>query len=834
MKNLAASIPKKEEVKMQRACFWLLQTVLIAAVAAPLAGCGDSADTDQVADVRIAVELPLDSANAKLRNASSLGAQDDGHHATVAITDVAKIMVDIINVSVTPNRVIFRNTELTRGTDGIWSATLPFLPRGVTLEFRSTASAADTAGGAALFTGVTQQTLTGPNGVVNIALKPIDNNNTLVIPRISRISVPTELSSAGSGSITVAVEGASGDVITFTATPAANGGELFPQTGSLTLAGTSGTLVFQYVAPTLNAQQTFEHSIEIQNPRGTRVRSNFSTRVLQVGQTPGTSGTGLRVQFSPIINNLVARRVPNSSTIEWQAEVSDDRPTNQDLLTYNWEFQPDATYTPAPAFGANSRATTMSNYDTAVSGTIQLQVTDADGGTTTLKWVLPVNQFLAQSDLIVDVGNVGGVASVVAGGAHTCARLTNGSISCWGRGSEGQRGYGNAESSGHAPNTLPYSAGSIPNLEQALQVSAGTQHTCALFNNGQVACWGNNSYGQLGYNTTQSVGDNESVASYGFVNIGGNAVRIAAGGNHTCAILDTGSVRCWGQNNRGQLGYARGTTATPGANLNVGDNEAPYSVGDVNLGGALVSDVVAGNEHTCVLLRTGNVRCWGANNFGQLGYGRNDDIGDNEIPLAADLDFNLATIRQLAAGGNHTCALLANSGAVRCWGSNSKGQLGIAALYNATNPANPNWGDSANETPHQLQGQFSGGISFGPGRVALQISAGNAHTCATLDTGSVRCWGANNSGQLGLGTTNMTSPNTIAASMQSAPGGNVSLGASVVRLASGADHNCVLLTTGRVRCWGLGAEGQLGYGATINIGDNEQADAAGPVALLGP
>lgn len=817
---------------MQRACFWLLQAAFIVAVVAPMAGCGDStetdgAQTDQVADVRIAVALPQESALSPERRISSLGAQSDGPQASVSITDVAKIMVDIVNVAVTPNRVVFRNTELVRGTDGIWSATLPFLPRGVALEFRSTAS---TVGGTPVFNGVTQQTLTGPNGTVTIALKPIDNNSTLVIPRISRISVPTEMSSAGSGSVTVAVEGASGDVISFTATPAANGGEIFPQTGSITLAGTSGTLVFQYVAPTLSANQTFEHSIEIQNPRGTRVRSNFSTHVLQVGQTPGTSGTGLRVQFSPIINNLVARRIPNSSTIEWQAEVSDDKPTNQDLLTYSWEFQPDAVYSPAPAFGANSRSTTLTNYDTTVSGTIVLKVTDADGGTTTLNWVLPVNQFLSQSELIVDVSNVGGVASVVSGGSHTCARLTNGGLRCWGRGNEGQRGYGNAESSGHDASSLPYVAGSIPELEQALQVSTGTQHTCALFNNGQVACWGNNTYGQLGYNTTQSVGDNESVASYGFVNIGGNAVRIAAGGNHTCAVLDTGSVRCWGRNNAGQLGY--GSTA---ANPMVGDNEAPYSVGDVLLGGALVSDVVAGNEHTCVLLRNGNVRCWGRNNEGQLGYGRNDNIGDGEIPLATDLDFNGAAVRQLAAGGNHTCALLSGSGAVRCWGANNKGQLGIAALYTATNPANPNWGDTANETPYQLQVQYSGGISFGTGRVALQISAGANHSCATLDTGTVRCWGANNAGQLGLGTTNMTSAATIAASMASAPGGDVQLGASVVRLTSGADHSCVLLTTGRVRCWGLATDGRLGNGGTTNnIGDNEQVDAINPVALLGP
>ncbi len=806
---------------MQRACFWLLQTAFIAAFVAPLAGCGgNSNNDDQVADVQLAITLPLDSATSGQRSSSSLRLQSSSlsapadREATAAVTDVARILVDITNVSVTPNRVIFRNTELVRGTDGVWSASLPFLPRNVMLEFRSVATDTNST---VIFNGVTQQTLTSPNTRVTIGLHPADNNSTLAIPRISRISVPTELSSGGSGSVTVGVEGASGEVISFTATPDLNGGEIFPRTGQITLAGTSGTLVFQYTAPVTASDQLFTHTIQIQNPRGTSIQSNFSTHVLQVGQTASTNGTELRVQFSPIINNLVARRVPDTSNVEWSAQVSDDKPTDQDLLTYTWQFLPDASYNPAPVFTANSRTTTLSNYDPSISGTIQMTVTDGDNNTTTLNWTLPVNQFLNQADLIVDVSNVGGVASVLAGGSHSCARLTTGGIRCWGRGNEGQLGYGNTSSYGATPSTLPYTAGTIPGLERALQMGAGTNHTCALFDNGQVACWGLNTSGQLGYNTTDSVGDSESVASYGYVNVGGNVRRIAVGGNHTCAVLDTGNVRCWGLNTRGQLGY--GST---NSNPKIGDNEAPYSVGDVNLGGAPVADVVAGAEHTCVLLQDGNVRCWGRNSEGQLGYGRSDDIGDNETPLATNLNFNGATVRQLAAGANHTCALLTN-GAVRCWGMNNYGQLGIPQLYTSSISYN-NWGDIAAETPYSLQTTY-GDVNFGAGRVALQITAGTYHTCATLDNGGVRCWGYNVNGELGMGDTSLRS---------SPPASDVHLGASVVRLASGANHNCVLLTTGRVRCWGLGSSGQLGYGTTNSIGDNEQADAAGPISLLGP
>jgi alpha-tubulin suppressor-like RCC1 family protein len=798
--------------------------VFVVAMSVPLAGCHDNeSDSDQVADVNISVSLPLQSANGGARTVSAQG----NVQAAAVFTDVAKIMVDITNVSVTPHRVIYRNTELTRGVDNFWNAKLPFVPRDVLLEFRSKAT--DVNAGE-LFNGVQQQTITGPNTTVTLGLKPVDHGKTLVIPRISRISVPTEFSSGGSGSITVNVEGSSGEVIRFTALAASGGGTIFPPSGQMTLAGTSGSIVFQYNAPVLSEEQNFSHVIQIENPRGTSVQSNFSTLVRKVGQTVGVN-TELRVTFSPIINNLVARRLPDTASIEWRAEVTDDRPTDQDQLTYNWSFVPTTGTTSTAAFteGTTTRSNIMTNYDTASSGTIKLSVTDADNGTTTINWALPVNQFLAQSDLIVDVGNVGGVASVLAGGSHSCARLTTGGIRCWGRSLEGQLGYGDITAYGAAMDKLPYVAGSIPNLESAVQIATGSKHSCALFANGQMACWGYNLNGQLGYNTIEAVGDTESVASYGFVNVGGNVSRISAGGQHTCAVLDTGNVRCWGLNNQGQLGYG-----SSGTDAKIGDNEAPYTVGDVNLGGALVSDVVTGGEHTCVLLRDGNVRCWGRNDEGQLGYGRNDDIGDNEIPLATNLNFNGATVRQLAAGNNHTCALLSN-GSVRCWGYNGFGQLGIDQLFthNSTVGGFNNWGDVAGETPYSLQTTY-GDVKFG-GAVALQISAGANHTCALLDTGAVRCWGNNANGQLGQGDKVLRDVPLPPTPTTTTPTYNaVRLGASVVRLASGDSHNCALLSTGRVRCWGQGGSGQLGYGNLLDVGDDEQADAAGPIALLGP
>lgn len=199
-----------------------------------------------------------------------------------------------------------------------------------------------------------------------------------------------------------------------------------------------------------------------------------------------------------------------------------------------------------------------------------------------------------------------------------------------------------------------------------VDLSAGTGHVCMLLEAGAVRCWGANHLGQLGYGNLNTLGDNESAAQIGNVDVGGTAVAIAAGGTHTCALLSTGAVRCWGSGYGGRLGF--------GNILDVGDNETPASIGDVNIGGTAVQ-IETGSNHTCALLSTGKVRCWGMSGYGQLGYGNELSVGDDERP--ADVgDVNLgAFATQITAGSGHTCALLA-TGNVRCWGSGRYGQLG--------------------------------------------------------------------------------------------------------------------------------------------------------------
>ena len=225
-------------------------------------------------------------------------------------------------------------------------------------------------------------------------------------------------------------------------------------------------------------------------------------------------------------------------------------------------------------------------------------------------------------DVAVQVG--GRVQQIVAGGHHTCALLEGGRVRCWGNGDNGELGYGNAANVGFL--NTPASAGDVDVGGTVTQLAAGDYHTCALLDTGSVRCWGIGTLGDLGYGNIDTVGDDETPASVGDVNVGGAAAQIAAGGDHTCALLRSGSVRCWGDGVHGELGYGN-------TNI-VGEHETPADVGDVNVGGKVVQ-VSVGVRHTCAVLETGGIRCWGQNDVGQLGYGNTDDIGDNEAPAAA-------------------------------------------------------------------------------------------------------------------------------------------------------------------------------------------------------
>jgi alpha-tubulin suppressor-like RCC1 family protein len=339
------------------------------------------------------------------------------------------------------------------------------------------------------------------------------------------------------------------------------------------------------------------------------------------------------------------------------------------------------------------------------------------------------------------------VSALAAGGSHTCALLESGRVVCWGANTDGQLGDGSTESS-----PTPVAAAGLGT--DTVAVAAGESHACALLKTGSVKCWGSNTNGQLGDGTTRSRKIPTVVTA-----LSGGARAVAAGSAHTCAVLRTGKVACWGLNARGQLGD--GTTK---------ERHAPVEIEGVS--GAVA--VAAGGSHTCALLESGKVKCWGANGEdGKLGNGGTDD---SRIPILVRSLGGPASA--IAAGHGHTCVIL-SAGGVRCWGEGGSGQLGVEHPSPGSLPLAPD-------------GLKADGAA---------IAAGRSHTCAVLKDGGMRCWGNNGRGQIGDSTlVDRPTPRDVDLPGQIFKG-----------VAAGDMHTCGLLASGHVACWGDGGDGRLGY-----------------------
>ncbi len=375
----------------------------------------------------------------------------------------------------------------------------------------------------------------------------------------------------------------------------------------------------------------------------------------------------------------------------------------------------------------------------------------------------------ASTRTLLAPGNVG------AGFLHTCVVLFDGSVRCWGLNNRGQLGNGTTMSS-----TMPVTVTGITN---AIQVAAGLEHTCALLGDGTVACWGDNSFGQLGNGTTTNSTTPVPVSGIS------TAISVRAGNfdaNHACALLLDGTVRCWGSNNFGQLG--NGTTTNSSIPVSVsginGLTPATTAV-DVSAGGSLNSG------HTCAIMQNGSVLCWGKNSSGQLGNGGFVN-STTPVPVTGISTAVTTTLGSVAAGGHHTCARI-QDGTVRCWGTNFAGQLGDGTTTQSS-------------TPVTVSGVSS----------AILIAAGNLHSCVFLSDASVRCWGSNNAGQLGNGSfTDSSTPVT--------PTGSPTFGGG---LTAGLFHTCGARADLTIQCWGNDGAGQLGNGTAAGISTT-------PVTVLG-
>jgi alpha-tubulin suppressor-like RCC1 family protein len=336
------------------------------------------------------------------------------------------------------------------------------------------------------------------------------------------------------------------------------------------------------------------------------------------------------------------------------------------------------------------------------------------------------------------------VTQVSAGSDHACAVTSSGSVWCWGSNAYGQLGDGTTTNSAKPV--------AVAGLSTAVSVVVGTYHSCALTGGGAVSCWGRNNLGQLG--TGSFAGSLVPAPVSGLSSV---VTALAAAASHSCALLDTGGAQCWGQNDAAQLGD--GTLLKTNAPVDVS-----------GLTGATA--ITTGDVHSCAVV-AGAAQCWGSNRDAQLGDGTTKRA---KTPIAV---VGLGTpVTSIAVGSAHTCALT-GAGAVLCWGLNTNGQVGDGTT-------------KTRRVPSPVVGLSSGVTS---------ITAGGAHSCAVTAAHAAKCWGNNTSGELGSGGPTVSKPAAV-----------VGQATTTAVLSAGGSNTCAVTTDAAARCWGSNTVGQIGDG----------------------
>ncbi|UXR66222.1 hypothetical protein EZJ49_08165 [Bdellovibrio bacteriovorus] len=336
-----------------------------------------------------------------------------------------------------------------------------------------------------------------------------------------------------------------------------------------------------------------------------------------------------------------------------------------------------------------------------------------------------------------------------------CAKSPMGTY-CWGNPNGGRLGY----PVGTQQNIPKYVA---PSGVDWSYVKMGYDFSCGLSMAGEVKCWGLNNNGQLGDGTTNLHDLPAPISGADYY----SSLSVSAAS--ACAITSSGALKCWGSNSTGVVGD--GTTA---------NRSTPVTI-DV---GASYNQVSVGGTHACGVTNTGTLKCWGINTYGKLGTG---DVANYYIPTVIDAG---TPYQSVSAGTTHTCAVT-TSGQLKCWGGDDFGAIGNgAASGNVLTPS-----------------VIDAGTSY------TQVAVGEQMSCAVTNMGTVKCWGLNNNGRLGVGTTN---PSIEEPTLASLPGPANSV-------STGSGTTCAILSNGKLWCWGEGLEGELGI-------DNPM-DSSTPVEL---
>jgi alpha-tubulin suppressor-like RCC1 family protein len=364
------------------------------------------------------------------------------------------------------------------------------------------------------------------------------------------------------------------------------------------------------------------------------------------------------------------------------------------------------------------------------------------GNNGTADSLVPVQEYTAASDW----------GFVATGNAATCASKANGSLHCWGSGTNGLRGT----------NALKQSVVPVPVEQHSAgwnTVAMGSQHACGIRSSGTVFCWGQAAGSRLGnkYTGLQFVPTPESTMAE-------NWKQVDAGSGHTCAVKTDGRLFCWGSGFSGRLGH-----------------NATYSMLIPVQEYSIATDwkaVAAADSHSCGLKTDGRIFCWGEQGEGRLG--NTITIGVSLIPVAEST--SATDWAQIDAGTAHTCAVK-TGGTLYCWGLGTFGRLGNNSTESSSLPAR----------------EASSGTDWS------QVSAGSNHTCAVTDAGRLYCWGSGLNGRLGN--------NDTAESM--VPVSEATQAQDWAQVSAGGNHTCAVKADGRLFCWGVGSTGQLGDGASV-------------------
>ncbi|MDC0056496.1 hypothetical protein OAJ94_05540, partial [Deltaproteobacteria bacterium] len=296
--------------------------------------------------------------------------------------------------------------------------------------------------------------------------------------------------------------------------------------------------------------------------------------------------------------------------------------------------------------------------------------------------------------------------AVSAAYGYSCAIVDNGSNEayCWGKGDNGELGNGNLSSSNVPGNKVVLPSGANP-----VYISSSDDHSCVVSDDGDIYCWGQNNYGQLG---NGSQGGYSSIPT--IVNSGVDFKSVSAGYEYSCAISTDGGLYCWGNNNHGQLGDGTYNQRTSPVQITSGPTSSIWK------------EVAVSESHTCAISSSDKIYCWGLNHDGQLGDGTTVDANN---PQLVNMPAGTTAVSVSVGSLSFTCGVLENH-STYCWGRNSRGYLGDGS-----------WQDS--HTPIA--------IDLPSGSEVVEISSGREHSCILLTNDQIMCWGFGNGGALGTG-----------------------------------------------------------------------------------